>query len=65
MIYVTDGADVAVRLGALKFFFCHSIPLLPRRFLLLDIQTRRQRKLYLLVGFSNIENKFWLVKGEK
>jgi len=33
---VADGADVAVRLSALKFLFCHSIPLLPRRLLLLD-----------------------------
>jgi hypothetical protein len=32
---VTYGAYVAVRLGALKFLFCHFVPLLPRRLLLL------------------------------
>jgi hypothetical protein len=35
MVDVTDGADVAVRLRALKFLFCHFLPLLPRRLLLL------------------------------
>jgi len=32
---VANGAYVAVRLGALEFFFCHFVPLLPRRLLLL------------------------------
>jgi hypothetical protein len=64
MVHVTDGAYVAVRLGALKLFFCHTDLFFPEGYCFLKLKPKGRGSFYLLIGDINIETFLGFVKGK-